>query len=206
MQPLCCVFLKWLLKGTRKNNKILVEKQKWWIKRSVIYQSLSSGWLNFPNFRTVVKSLFLSWFGRFLNRTNKSWQAIPNDSFKRYGGLPFLLKCNYDSNLVDKRPPLFYSEMLDNFKELRTGHPDVYRSELGLWNNKEITIENKSIFWAHLFEKGICFVEDLLAKTENSCPLIIYQLNITFTWNFFNIFNLSLRFQAAWRKQLKKLP
>ena len=183
-----------------------MEKQKWWIKRSFIYQSLSSGWLNFPNFRTVVKSLFLSWLDRLLNRTNKSWQAIPNDSFKRYGGLPFLLKCNYDSNLVDKRPPLFYSEMLDNFKELRTGHPDVYRSELVLWDNKEITIENKSIFWAHLFEKGISFVQDLLAKTENSCPLIIYQLNITFTWNFFNIFNLSLRFEVAWRKQLKKLP
>ena len=67
----------------------------------------------------MVKSLFLSWLGRFLNRANKSWQAIPNDSFKRSGGLPFLLKCNYDSKLVDKQPPLFYSEMLENFKELR---------------------------------------------------------------------------------------
>ena len=66
---------------------------------SVIYQSLSSGGLNFPNFRTVVKSLRLSWLGRFLNHTNESWQAIPNDSFNRYGGLPFLLKCNYDSKL-----------------------------------------------------------------------------------------------------------
>ena len=67
------------------------------IERSVIHQSLSSGGLNFPNFRTVVKSLRLSWLGRFLNSTNESWQAIPNDSFKRNGGLPFLLKCNYDS-------------------------------------------------------------------------------------------------------------
>ena len=39
--------------------------------------------------------------------------------------------------------------MLDYFKELCTGHPDVYRGEFILWNNKEITIENKSIFWAH---------------------------------------------------------
>ena len=53
------------------------------IKRSVIYQSLSSGGLNFPNFCTVVKSLRLSWLGRFLNRTNESWQAIPTESFNR---------------------------------------------------------------------------------------------------------------------------
>ena len=32
--------------------------------------------------------------------------------------------------------------MLDYFKELSTGHPDVYRSEFILWNNKQITIEN----------------------------------------------------------------
>ena len=79
---------------------------------------------------------------RFLNRTNESWQAIPNDSFNRYGGLPFLLKCNSDSKLLEKQPPLRYSEILDYFKELGTGHPDVYRSEFILWNNKQITIEN----------------------------------------------------------------
>ena len=75
------------------------------IIRSVIYQSLSSGGLNFRNFRTAVKSLRLSWLGRFLNRTNESWQEIPNDSFHRYGGLPFLLNCSYDSKLLDKQPP-----------------------------------------------------------------------------------------------------
>ena len=40
---------------------------------------------------------------------------------------------------------LHYREMLDYFKELRAGHPDIYKSEFILWNNKEITIENKSI-------------------------------------------------------------
>jgi len=44
-------------------------------------------------------------------------------------GYLFLLKSNYDSKLLDKQPPLFYCEMLDYFKELRTGHPDIYKSE-----------------------------------------------------------------------------
>ena len=54
--------------------------------------------------------------------------------------------------------------MLDYFKELHAGHPDIYKSEFILWNNKEIGIENKSIFWAHLSEQGIYFVHDLLDK------------------------------------------
>ena len=91
-------------------------------------------------------------------------------------GLPFLLKCHYHSKLLDKPPPLFYSKMLDYFKELPTGHPDGYRNELILWNNKEITIENISIFWAHLFEKGLCFVQDLL--DENGIFLSLDDLQV----------------------------
>ena len=54
--------------------------------------------------------------------------------------------------------------MLDYFKEVRSGYPDVYNSEFILWNNKEITIESKSIFLRCLFEKEIYFVQNLLNR------------------------------------------
>ena len=111
-------------------------------------QNLDDGGLNFPNFRMVVKSLRLSWLGRFLNSSNETWQAIPFAYFNKCGGLPFLLKCNYDLKYLDKKLPLFYSEMLEYFKELRGTYTDEYKSEFILWNNKHITIENKSIFLA----------------------------------------------------------
>ena len=131
----------------------------------------------------------MSWLGRFLNRTNEAWQAIPNDSFKRVGGLPFFLKGNYDSKLLDKPTPLFYCEMLDYFKDLRSGYPDVHKSEFIFWNNKEITIENKSIFWAHLFEKGICFVQDLLDENGKVLSLEDLQLKYKVQLNCFLIFS-----------------
>jgi len=71
--------------------------------------------------------------------------AIPNSYFDKHGGLPFLLKCNYDSKHFDKKMPLFYKEILDHFKEVCNGYPNVYNSDLILWNNKEITIESKSV-------------------------------------------------------------
>jgi len=98
------------------------------VKRSVLYQPHSHGGLNFTNFHTVIKSLLLSWLGRFLNCTNESWQAIPNDFINRYGG-PFLLKCNYDSKKLDEKLALYYREVLNYFKELRVGHPEIYKSE-----------------------------------------------------------------------------
>ena len=69
------------------------------IKRQVFYQPISDGrggGLNFMNFQTSwVKSLRLSWIGRLLDGTNTIWKAIPNYLFNKYGGLTFLLKCNY---------------------------------------------------------------------------------------------------------------
>ena len=81
------------------------------------------------------------------------------------------MKYSYDSKHFDKKLPLFYTEMLEYFKELRSGYPDVYNSEFILWNNKEITIESKSIFWKYLFEKGIYVVQDLLNKDSKFLSL-----------------------------------
>ena len=56
-------------------------------------------------------------------------------------------------------------------------------------NNKEITIENKSIFWAHLIEKGICFVHDLLDENGKFLSLDDLQVKCNVHLNFFSIFS-----------------
>ena len=47
------------------------------IKRQIIYQPMSDGGLNFMNFRTMVKSLRLSWIGRLLDGTISNWNGYP---------------------------------------------------------------------------------------------------------------------------------
>ena len=72
--------------------KFLWKNKKDKVKRAVIYQPFSHVGVNFPNVHSVVKSLCLSWLGRFLNCTNETWQVIPYSYFNKYGGLSFLLK------------------------------------------------------------------------------------------------------------------
>ena len=73
------------------------------IKRAVVYQPLAEGGLNFINFATMVKSLRLAWISRLLGDTDDSWKVIPNFYFSDYGGLQFLLKCNYNTSLRGRR-------------------------------------------------------------------------------------------------------
>jgi len=58
-------------------------------KRQIIYQPISDGGLNFMNFRTMVKSLRLSWIGRLLDDTNANWKAIPNYFLTNLAVYPF---------------------------------------------------------------------------------------------------------------------
>lgn len=126
------------------------------IKRAVLYQRPCQGGLNFPNVRTIVKALQLSWIGRLLSESNDAWKAIPNAYFNRYGGLPFLLKCNYNTKKLDNNISPFYSELLDYFGELRDQYrDDCFKGDLIIWNNKDITIEGKSLYWKTWSERGV---------------------------------------------------
>ena len=136
------------------------------VKREVLYQEMRKGGLNFPNFSITVKALRLSWIGRLLEKNNwgDAWKAIPNAFFEKYGGLNFLLKCNYNTKKLDKSVSLFYLEMLDYIKELRQVpvKKDSYESDLILWNNQDITIEGKLLFWKRWAENGIYYIQDIL--------------------------------------------
>ena len=117
------------------------------IKRLVMYQPLASGGINFINFATMVKSLRLAWISRILSDTDDLWKAIPNYSFSEYGGLSFLFRCNYNLASINNSLSIFYRELLQYFKELKSVTQIFSCGEFILWNNEAITIENHSLYW-----------------------------------------------------------
>ena len=56
--------------------------------------------------RDLILSIFTrslnhhAWLGRLLAMSDDKWKVIPNFYFGNYGGLLFLLKCNYDVKLL----------------------------------------------------------------------------------------------------------
>ena len=60
----------------------------------------------------------------------------------------------------------FYLELLDYFSELRDQYrDDCFKGDLIIWNNKDITIKGKSLYWKTWSEHGVYFVQDLLKNT-----------------------------------------
>ena len=85
----------------------------------------------FPNADVMTKSLRLAWISRLLaidDKRNEVWKTIPNHFFDMYGGLNFLLRCNYDSKFLGRTGiPQFYNLMLQFFLKLKSSH----ESDLG---------------------------------------------------------------------------
>ena len=97
-------------------------------------------------------------------------------SLKRYGGL-CLFYCNYD--IKDHHAPsLFYSELLQWRSEFRDGYDTKKGGRHIVWNNKEIRINNKPIFYGSLFENCIIYVNDLLFDTDTADSFMIISSKI----------------------------
>ena len=82
-----------------------------------------------------------------------------------YGGLNFLLRCNYDFKFLERTGmPQFYNLMLQFFLELKSSYESDLGQDLGLINNKEILIDQKTFFYKSWFQKGIFWIHDLLVR------------------------------------------
>lgn len=53
---------------------------------------------------------------------------------------------------------------MNNWIAFRSKYEEDNISEQIIWNNKDITVDNKSIFYNYLFYKNIIFIKDLLLE------------------------------------------
>ena len=68
------------------------------IKRTGLYQDLERGRIRMADIDTMFKALKLAWFPRLLIPGNQSWKTVPDYYLRKFGGLNFSLRCNYDAN------------------------------------------------------------------------------------------------------------
>jgi len=143
-----------------------------------------NGGLKMIDLESMIKSLRLAWLKRIFGENDDAWKSYLHVSLKRHWGL-FLFYCNYD--IKDYFPPsFFYSELLQWWSEFRDGYDTKKEWQHVAWNNKEIRINNKPIFYRTLFENGITFANDLLFDTDtaNSFKIISSKISKTnfLTW------------------------
>ena len=126
------------------------------------------------------------------------------------GGLTFLLTCNCNSmDLNIKELPLFYERMLQycfesgfEFKDLQSDKT-LYTKKTTIWNNQDIKIDNKTIFFRTWFDKGVHTVKDLVDQNLDFLTYDEFQLRYHLQTNFLTYYGLINAIPREYKKSNK---
>ena len=72
------------------------------------------------DFEIMERSLKIAWIKRIAESSNASWKKIPNQALNQYGGIEFLVECDYDPKLLNlENLPEFYHIILNYWHDFR---------------------------------------------------------------------------------------
>ena len=160
------------------------------IKRNTIIGEKEKGGLKMCDFKIMEKALKITWVNRIQDESQASWKIIPNQLLHKYGGLAFLTKCNFTTDILDLDDKLttFYKKVLDFWCEFKisTGIDSKAnpKNEI-LWNNRKILVGKKTVFYKKWYDAGIIKISDLLNQNQDFLKLhelaIKFNLKVPFT-------------------------
>ena len=159
------------------------------IKRTGLYQDLERGGIRMVDIDTMFKALKLAWIPRLLIPGNQSWKTVADYYLRKFGGLNFLLRCNYDAKYI-KSIPLFYRNILVYFNELKTLYDFDQAQDIILFNNKEILVDSKTIFVREWFKKGILSIQALLDTTGQPMSYQEFTIKYSCKTNFLQYYQV----------------
>ena len=100
------------------------------------------------DYDNMVKAWRLSWFKRTVDPDYVGfWKSYLDQLLVNKGGL-FLIQCNYDINQLTISA-FFYQDLLDWWSKLREVKDPKNIHKYTLWNNKEVRIDGKRVFYKH---------------------------------------------------------
>ena len=129
------------------------------IARTAVINDFEFGGLKVTDLTTSVMSLRISWIGRFLRDTFYPWKAYLLYLLRPFGGKLFL---HCDFNIDDYNIfPIFYKEMLHWWSDFISRFDLVSPRETIIWNNHNIRVNGKPIFYNNYNSANIVLLSDL---------------------------------------------
>ena len=104
--------------------------------------------------------------GDALGRRGKKLVYSSKPLLQKNGGLNFLLRCNYDTKYL-KHLPIFYRNILEYFRDLKSLYGSNQAQDVILFNNKDILVGETPVYISEWFKNGIVSIRDLLNDDGN---------------------------------------
>ena len=133
------------------------------VKRKIIEQDFPNGGLKMLDFETMIKGAKIKWIKRYLESGNGDWKIL----FEEFCGkenLNVFLRSNFDYKELPSSVPDYYLDSIRFWMELKSKQGLIHQQFL--WYNKNIKINNKTIYCQSLFQSGVWKVSDLYCENR----------------------------------------
>ena len=114
---------------------------------------------------SMIKALRLAWLKQIFSNNRATWKTYLMFLLKELGG-PLILSCHYSIKDLSINT-LFYRELLQWWSQFRNNFADKKDWCSMIWNNKDIKINDKPVFYKTFFDFGIYSMSDLLFNLSN---------------------------------------
>ena len=136
----------------------------------------------------------------------EAWMAISSYYLVNVGGT-FIFECNYDVDLLDLNGlPEFYVDTLKAWSEIKGEYiPENHlqiRDEI-LWNNKNIAIAGKSIYYKGWHAVGIEKIKDLLNDENKFTSYQNLSQKVGKRFPFTKLLGLINAIPDSWKQNLR---
>ena len=135
------------------------------------------------------------------------WMAIPLFYLRHVGGT-LIFECDYDVNClnINGLPP-FYHEVLVAWSQVQALHSvsrNVRTTDITIWNNKNIKIAGKSVYFGVWHQVGIKTIKDLLTEKNEFLPYYSFCEKFNLNTPFTMYYELVTAIPSEWKRDLKK--
>lgn len=131
-----------------------------YIRKTVVMNTYENGGLNFLDFTTLNNTFKINWIKQFLRRPTSIWNFIPHHVFSTFGGLNFMLFCNYNIDKVPVKLSAFHRQVFLSWSLIYKHNFSPHRYYI--WNNRDILYKNTSLFLEYWFRNNILLVSQLV--------------------------------------------
>ncbi len=175
------------------------------VSRKTIVGDYQDGGLKMMHIPSMIKGLKIAWVKRLLDDNNKgNWKCFYEKHLEPFGG-NFIWHCNInpDENCLKIINNNFiYEVVVSWFSVVYEPACLDYHKQI-IWNNSDIKIANRMVFWKDWYDKGVKSFKDMLSDNGDILNLSQlkekFQLNI----NFMNYFSLVYAIPQKWKCDVK---
>lgn len=138
------------------------------VRHEVLCASYENGGQNMADLRCMINAQRLALIKRYFESSHHIWKECVDVLLEKHGGGNILFRSNYDVKYLEPDIPLFYKETLTAWSVIPKVHSNL------IWNNQNVKINGKSVFFDNFFKCGIWYMNDLF-ETGKAIPFEVWK-------------------------------